>query len=284
MRDDFCVFISSYNRAGDIPTIKTLKNAGYTGDWKIVIDSPEDKEPYYNEYGEDKVYYFSKDEVADEIDRADNFNRKDGILYFRYNSYNIAEELGYKYFIQLDDDYTCFVYRFDQNLNYSRANIPLRDLDDFLEKAVEFLEKSGIDTVALAQGGDFIGGLRNKFTDKVRTKRKAMNSFICSIERPIKFKGSINEDVNVYTRDQQIGKILLTINHASIKQEQTQQREGGMTDLYLKAGTYVKSFYSILYSPSCVKLCKMGNRYKRIHHKILWNNAVPKILPEKYKK
>ena len=37
-------------------------------------------------------------------------------------------------------------------------------------------------------------------------------------------------------------------------------------------------------APSCVKIALMGNKEKRLHHNIEWNNAVPCIVAEKYKK
>lgn len=57
-----------------------------------------------------------------------------------------------------------------------------------------------------------------------------------------------------------------------------------MTEVYLNQGTYVKSFYTVMLNPSAVKINLMGNKDKRLHHKILWKNAVPKILSENYKK
>lgn len=49
------------------------------------------------------------------------------------------------------------------------------------------------------------------------------------------------------------------------------------------SGTYVKSFYSVIFAPSCVSIAMMGDKHKRIHHNISWDNCVPKILNEKYK-
>ena len=54
--------------------------------------------------------------------------------------------------------------------------------------------------------------------------------------------------------------------------------------MYLEMGTYVKSFYTIMYAPSCVKMGLLGLSSKRLHHQVYWNNAVPKILEEKHKK
>ena len=49
-------------------------------------------------------------------------------------------------------------------------------------------------------------------------------------------------------------------------------------------GTYLKSFFSVMYAPSCVRLQMLGSNHKRIHHKVLWENCCPKIISEKYRK
>jgi hypothetical protein len=74
---------------------------------------------------------------------------------------------------------------------------------------------------------------------------------------------------------------------AFVNQEVTQANKGGMTDLYVDSGTYIKSFYSVMYSPSCVQIGLMGDprgERARIHHKINWHKTAPKILREEWKK
>jgi len=44
-----------------------------------------------------------------------------------------------------------------------------------------------------------------------------------------------------------------------------------------------RSIYSVMYCPSFVKIGEMGSVVKRLHHRINWNCAVPKILNESYK-
>lgn len=51
-----------------------------------------------------------------------------------------------------------------------------------------------------------------------------------------------------------------------------------------RGGTYLKSFYSVMWAPSCVKIGAMGDTHKRIHHSITWDKCAPKILSEKWKK
>lgn len=57
-----------------------------------------------------------------------------------------------------------------------------------------------------------------------------------------------------------------------------------MTEAYSESGTYLKTFYSVMSMPSCVKVGIMGEQHKRIHHRIDWDRCAPKILDEKYRK
>jgi len=283
MHNDFCVFIISHNRAGNVPTADALDRYNYTGDWYIVIDDKNDIDAYTDEYGEESVVYLDNGGALPETDRGDNFEKHDTPLYTRNQLWDLADDLGYKYFLVFDDDYTNIQYRFDNEFNYNPSTT--RDFDAYINSAVKFLESADLDTLCMAQGGDFIGGVNSNMAESVKTSRKAMNSFLCKTDRPFKFRGTMNDDVNTYVRAAQYGKLFLTSNVMSIEQETTQQNEGGITDLYKSEGTYVKSFYTILYAPSCTSLTELAGRSaERIHHKISWQNAVPKIVPESAKK
>lgn len=283
MRHNFVAFILTHDRAGEVKTLETLDRFGYTGDWYMVVDHPDDVKAYTEEYGEDHVIYFDKEDTQPDFDRADNFERKGGIGYARYQSFQLARDLGYDYFIQLDDDYNWFKYRFNEDFDYIGSKYE-PDLDSTFDNAIDYIEDAGLDTLCFAQGGDFIGGEDSQLAQKVQSKRKAMNTFICAANNPFDFRGVVNEDVNTYARAQQLGKVFLTINFISIDQGVTQQNEGGLTDLYKAEGTYIKSIYTVLHSPSSVTLQKLKDRNdERIHHHVNWRRSVPKILPASVK-
>jgi len=285
MRDDFCVFILSYNRPDNIPTIETLEELGYTGDWYIVVDHDEDYESYSAEWGEDRVIFLDKDDALPELDRGDNMDRRDCNVYARYQSFDLAKELGYEYFAMFDDDYTGFNFKWDEEGNYTETQ-KVMNLDGMFNRLIEYLEDAGLHAIATTQSGDWMGGENATVAandGRITATRKVMNTFVCKADRPFEFRGTINEDVNTYVRAGQLGKLFLTTNLISVHQEATQQEEGGLTDIYLDNGTYMKSFYTILYSPSSVKLGEMGYTDKRIHHRVTWRNSVPKIVPESTK-
>ena len=284
MRKDFVAFILTHGRADNICTDKTLRKCGYTGKIIYVIDN-EDKqaELYKQKYGKD-VYMFDKLAESKTFDEADNFDDRRAIIYARNACFHIAKELGYKYFIELDDDYVEFSYTYGRDGEVMQRGI--KNLDVIWEAMVRFLDGAKAATVAMAQSGDFVGGKWNDIVRCEKMKRKAMNSFICDVDRPFKFVGRINEDVNTYTTLGSRGELFLQIPYVALNQKQTQAGKGGMTDIYLSQGTYVKSFYTVMMMPSSVKVGLMGNtsETQRLHHTIRWNNTVPKIVSESLKK
>ena len=204
----------------------------------------------------------------------------DGTIVYGHARFTALKELGYEYFIQLDDDYTGFNFTTGADAEYTRREASINNLNKVIGIVLDFYKQNKqIHTVSLAQGGDFIGG-ENSAVFKKKIARKCMNSFICSVSRPFEFLGRINEDVNTYTRQASTGVLMFTIAWIRLEQKQTQSNDGGMTDLYLDGGTYIKSFFSVMYSPSCVKVGSMGVSNRRLHHKVKWKNAVPCIVRE----
>lgn len=284
MNKDFAALILTHGRPNNVITYKKLKTAGYTGRIYIIIDNEDaTSDEYYKNFGS-KVIMFDKKEISKTFDEGDNFMDRRSIVYARNACFNIARNLGLKYFIQLDDDYFEFNYRLDNGLNYV-TNKYVKNLDSIFNIMVCFMKKNKqVTSIAMAQSGDFIGGKNGSLAQRKHLKRKAMNTFVCSVDRPFTFVGRINEDVTTYTNKASTGLLFFTIPHLAINQKDTQSNKGGMTDIYLDNGTYIKSFYSVMFSPSCVKVSLMGETRKRLHHRVSWNNAVPAILDAKYKK
>ena len=282
MLDDFAVFILTHGRPNKVITYDTLRRQGYTGPVYIIIDN-EDKtaDEYRRIYG-DKVIVFDKAAIAKTFDEGDNFNDRRAVIYARNASFQIARDLGLRYFLQLDDDYTAFDYRFDNNL-VSLCK-PVKSLDGVFELMLDYYKTIGAMSIAFLQGGDMLGGKHGGYSKSVRTYRKCMNTFFCSTDRPFQFVGRVNEDVNTYTWFQRLGNLFLSINSVTITQVTTQDNPGGMTEMYLDSGTFIKSFYTVMYGPSYTQIRMMGDTHKRLHHKIDWPNAVPCIVPETCRK
>lgn len=273
MRNDFCIFILSHKRPNDVKTLHTLKHCGYSGNWYIILDDEDDTyDQYCKNFGKDKILLFNKKEVVKTFDIMDNFEKWSAAVYARNACFDIARNLGYKYFAEYDDDYYCFTIR------TLEGAVAIKNIDILFDAILEFYENTPITTVALCQGGDHVGGYKG-----LQYKRKAMNSFICSVDRPFKFIGTINEDANAYAYYGMQGYIFLTIMNIQLDQTDTQQNDGGITDTYINLGTYVKSFYTVMVAPSCTSIKQFFTKYMRLHHRINPNTAYPKILREEVK-
>jgi len=282
MNDDFAVFIMVWGRPEKMWTAESLRKQGYTGKIFFVADDLDETLPAYKaKYGDD-LLIFSKADVMHRFDAGDNSGDLRSTMYAVNVIPDLAKENGIKYFFIMCDDYTGFIYKFDSDLNFKEN--PIKNLDKIFELMLDYFKSTKALSIAMAQCGDFIGGKSSNLTKNIKLKRKAMNSFLCSADRPFQFIGRMNEDVTTYVNLGHKGNLFLSVPNIALHQRPTQADKGGLSDMYLDYGTYVKSFFSVMYNPSCVKVGEMGEKHKRLHHKVSWNNAVPCILREEYRK
>jgi hypothetical protein len=270
---DFAVFILTHGRPNNVKTLKTLQNCGYTGRIYFIVDN-EDKtiEQYQKNFGIENVKIFNKKQMADDVDECNNFDERRTITHARNACFEIAKQIGVTYFIQLDDDYGSFLFRYERGLS-------IKNINNIFKSFIEFYKSTKIHSIAFSQGGDHIGGFAG-----TKLKRKCMNSFFCSTYRPFKFIGAMNEDVNTYTTLASRGVLFFTFTSVQLNQEPTQSQKSGITDMYNRFGTYCKSFTTVMNHPSGTKVSIMNTSNPRIHHLIKWINTTPMIIDEKYKK
>jgi hypothetical protein len=283
---EFCVFILSYGRADKTTTYNTLieyPGASLNQDmYFICSDDDKQLDKYIEKFG-DKVLVFNKEKMIDNVDTGDNFRRMNIVVYARNICFTFAKELGYKYFLVLDDDYD----RFGQRIFYDMEKLPQKDIYDYdklFKIHLDFLKTTNARTISMSQNGDYMGGAGNGNARR-GFQRKVMNSFFCAVDRPYMFDGTINEDVNYYVQAGRLGILNFNLFGFTLNQGQTQANAGGLTEIYLQEGTYVKSFYSVIFCPSSVKVGKLSSGAgERLHHKVNSNTTYVQILDEKYSK
>lgn len=272
--DKFAALILCHGRPKYNKTFATLRNSGYSGKIYIIVDDLDaTKDEYMRLYGAENTYVYNKSWAAMRSDSMNNFRDRRATLFVRNVSFDIAKDLNLDYFLVLDDDYGSFCHKREE------CERVCKRLDEVFYSFVEYLINTPIMCLAFSQGGDHIGG----YQPSKMYKRKAMNSFFCMTSRPFKYYGTMNDDVNMYLTNGARGFIYITFYPFMLHQEMSQANTEGLTELYKKYGTYVKSFYSIMCAPSCCKIQLMGDKEMRLHHNIRWNNAAPCILSEDYK-
>lgn len=172
LRDDFAVFILTHGRAENVVTADTLKRQKFSGKVYFIIDNEDDEADLYREkYGAENVIMFDKAAAVARADTMDNLSEHRAILYARNESFRIAKELGLKYFLMLDDDYKDILIRWPEGTKLKGKSMVGPQLDGLFEAMLTFLDASGAAMVALAQGGDMIGGV-NGGGYKMGLKRK----------------------------------------------------------------------------------------------------------------
>jgi hypothetical protein len=293
MRDDFCAFILTHGRPDRVHTYDTLMRAGYTGKVYIVIDDEDRTADEYRRRFGDKVLQFCKADLAAVTDEGDNFQHRKAIVYARNACWDLARQVGCRYFVQFDDDYTSFFIRHNSQLQYVSARIKTV-MNDVLGRLLGYFEHIPASAIAMSQGGDHIGGGGIETGTGIQggqhnpsLRRKCMNSWFCDTSNEFRFFGHMNEDVSAYVTYGRRGRLFFTTIQCQLVQLPTQVTKGGMSDAYLESGTYVKSFYTVMAAPSCVTIGLMGDPRGgrvRIHHKINWHNTAPKILREQHRK
>jgi hypothetical protein len=282
--DDFVALILTNRRPRNVLTYQTLKDCGYTGPIAVVVDDEDPSIDEYRSVYKDEVVVFDKEKAARETQTADNFPGKGAVVFARNASFDVARQLGFTYFIQLDDDYTGFSYRFNRSNKFTDK--PIKNLDAVWGAMLRYYQSCPFASLAMFQSGDYIGGGggTSPYVRSVMLARKAMNSFICSTDRPFKFIGRLNDDVNAYVVLGSQGALFGSVNQVCLSQLPTQAQGGGMGDLYRQQGTYAKSFYSVMLSPSSVSVGSLNSSHTRIHHHIKWGLTYPKIVSETHRK
>jgi len=281
--EKFAAFILTHGRADNVKTVNTLRKHGYTGRIVLVVDDEDKQVVQYEKKFPGMVQIFSKAEIRKRIDTFDNIPNNLTILHPRNACFDIAERLGIETFVQLDDDYRSFESRYPESGRLKVQKVC--DLDAVFAAVSKFFWSTNVSSIALAQGGDFIGGVNSGTIFRSPIYRKAMNSFFCSPKRRFFFVSRMNEDVSTYTTLGSRGAVFVTTFSVMLQQTQTQSQSGGLTEMYLQHGTYAKSFYTVMTMPSSVKVGAMtGTSNPRIHHSIDWETTVPKIVRQKHKK
>lgn len=275
--DTFAVFILTHGRPDNVITARTLERCGYTGKLFFIVDNDDNTvDKYVENFGRERVIVFDKKSVADQCDEGNNFDERRTVLMARNACWGIAKELGITHFVQLDDDYKSFKFRIKNELGYEPFVL---DMDRIFVSLLRFYLGTSAKSLAISQGGDHIGG----FT-VTKLKRKCMNSFLCSVDRPFRFVGSMNDDVNTYSTLGSRGSLFFTFTSLQLDQKETQQQSAGLTDMYLRFGTYCKSFTTVMMMPGSTKVGMLNSSNPRLHHVINWNATVPKLIREKNRK
>lgn len=249
---------------------------GYTGKIYFVVDDEDTTvHEYIRLYGRENVKIFHK---SNDFDPGDNLTGHKGVpVYARNQCFRFAKELGLKYFVELDDDYPRIDFRYERDGKLRSK--PVKDFDRLFCAMCEYLRMGDIYCLAFAVVGDFIGGVNGKYKNGMY--QNARNSFFCCTDKSFEFLGRINEDVTTPAYYNSLGKLFFTVLDVQVTLYDHDKNTGGSTEQYREVNTYWNYFYPVLWRPCAIKM-KMGKNGFNKH--VNWNNLLPKIINEKWRK
>lgn len=287
MSDGFGVLIISAGRPNNVRTLDTLEEAGCSDPVLIVCDDEDDSLPEYKKRFGDMVRVFDVSEYAKRTDRMACDERRRCAVYARNACWDVARAEGWSDFLVLDDDTLRFRYR-EADIKYTgpvfTKNIKIKDNISGVFACIRgFLDgcDDRVKGVAMAQGGDYIGGA-DAFVRRLKSpRRKCMNSWFLRTDVRFDYMGGMNDDETTGLVYGEIGGVFLTIPYLVLEQPASQAVTGGLSELYINTGTYQKTMYSVMARPDCVVCAPMGRADMRLHHRVNWKYAVPKIVPVK---
>lgn len=277
MRDDFGIFILSHGRANELTTAEAILDAGYTGKWFVVVDDLDEQvDDYIENYG-DRVIVFNKREWAEKTDTITSTGELRSVVFARNACYDIAREKGLKLFAEFDDDIKLFQYRYGEN--GSLKGVQIRNLDAAISSMLDFQEASGAASVGFASSGGMIGGVNGRFREGLL--RSIHQAFILRTDKPISFKGILNEDGIATEYCNTTGLLAFEVCEITQQCPVRATNSGGLNDLYKANNEYVRAFYSVIAYPSLLKIFNRGNS---VTLRRSTDAAIPKIISDRWKK
>ena len=268
---NFAIYIISHNRPR-CDTYFKLREMGYTGKIKIIIDDTDKYIETYKNIYKDKLVIFNKDEV--EIDLFDNQKEPKGIAtYSREYCMVLAKKEHLEYFLMLDDDLKYIKYRKGKSYNKQITN-----LDIILDHCLDFMKY--VDILCFGSGNDYIGG--KKYDFKIG---RGTNAYLIKVESNIHFKGRYSEDRITPILYSTIGKLIFKTTQLQfvfdIWQPNKKILKGGCNDIYKDENNYMMMFYPVISSPSSTYSKYKNGKYVASTNYI---NVCPKIISSKFRK
>lgn len=271
IHNNFITVIISHERAETMTTLKSLEKAGYSGDYRIVIDDDDKQIDLYKKKYGDKIVVFSKKEIAKTTDIMNN-RRKWGIpTYARNFVFQWAKENKYNYVLVIDDDIREFCFADDDINSKTVKRQSIKNINLVIGTMLQLLQSSNkLMAVGFCSEGMFFGGKNGGF--KRTYDRYVTQCMIFNVNKNLWYTGQLVEDSLLSVK--YFDKVALRYYRTAVRSPVTAGNKAGGTDY---TDMYAKAFYSVIYYPSGHKV------YDCVERRDM-NSIMPKIIREEHKK
>lgn len=280
--NDFAVLIDTHGRPKDQLTYSALREAGYTGEVYFLIDNEDETEAEYRAIYGDHVIVFDKQKYIANTDSFLPNAPRLSVVYARNAGFDIARELGLKWFAMCDDDIKRFDYKLviDGKLKGAKAS----HLDSVINSAISFAESAKLECVATCEMGIYVGGANNP---KVKNgfNWSLSHFWIFRTESLLRFRGYFFEDIIFSCLVGSTGKralALINIAATTLVAGKGFKQSGGMVSTYAaESYEYVGAYLCFMVYPSQIRIVVKDGAFTHEHSETHGN---AKILSGRWKK
>ena len=249
--DKFAIFILSKGRPNDQITYKMLRDSGYTGDIRILCDNMDDTIDEYRKKFGDEVLMFDKVEWSAKSDRITNEDAYNVLLPARNAATEIAKDLGYTHYMQMDDDISRLAHRFVDDEGMLRT-VDVTDLDGVLKAMLEFLKIEPVVGLTFGWHTFYQYGKEGRFKEGLI--HDAYTTYMMSVSNPVKFRGNLTEDFIGLMDNLRVGRLLYAVLDIMYLTPEQGSNEGGLQDVYESNGQWMVVIYALIANPGNVKI------------------------------
>ena len=272
------IFVPSYHRPKSCKTIQYFAKLGWPAEKLYVfIDSETDDKEQYRAMC-DKVrcnlVVFDMAEARrryDYVHRPTPTRRSAGQARNMFQDY--AKSVGIQYYCVIDDDTVHYEVR---HYGAKTKLCDILQLQSVFNAIREFMERQHIGVFGIAQTGDLIGGMRE---NKIY-QYKVMNTTFYNV--PYIYRGERgvqDNDTSMFASVYNAGLFTgSTYQGIVLSQTQSAVQKGGLTDLYREAKLLNKALVVPIQFPSAVYAESQKKNGGRLHHHIVKNNIIPRII------
>ena len=297
MRDDFAIFIPSYDRCEILKqkTLHMLKEYNYSGKWYVVVDDNDPQlEIYKEKIPEEHLLIFHKPDYYDYYDTCYNKKNIEAKLYPVAFIDDISKKLDLKYYLMLDDDITKFLFRYNDNGKLLSKDLNYKTFEKFLTYYTDFLNDTCYSVISFDISDLLVGGVQNIL---MKNGYNYNLSGICmkKVNSDFKFCNVFNEIAASLQLNALKGNYVITLPYVFfntkfiVKDEYTiyKRDRGGCEKQYGIQGTvpYNNVLIILMVAPSFFLYMELVNdKINTVKKKMKKKNYYPKIIDYRWKK
>ena len=281
MRKDFAIFILTHGRPHNQDTLKTLRNAGYTGKVYLIVDDLDNTQEEYQKLYEDVVVFDKMRYVVSSETGISNPHIKFA-LFARNFIEDYARAIKLNFFGMVDDDLTKFRFRYVEGNKLK--SLEVKNMDKLLECYIDFMDTGNVATTSLASQFQFVGGISSIPEPQSQKLRMCFNFYLRFVKYRVDWISNICHDRITSITCGREGQIWLQLPFVQYDMKELHGiNEGGNSDVYREISDFYRIFFSVLFLPDC-NYAMFWKRNNGWVNKIPdYNTLCPMIISDKYK-